>query len=156
MTVAARRSSSPSPAERARRPQRYVWRGQSPHEESSAPGTERERAAALTRAVAVAAIEVLAGARPAGQLARWAEPEIVDKLRRRAWLLQRRRELEPPEAPVHRVHQHSEVLSQRVCCVADGIYEAALVVRDASRSRAVVLRTEKQERSWRITVLEVG
>lgn len=155
MTVAARRPSSPSPAERARPPQRYVWRAQPP-QEPRAPGAERERAAALTRAVAVAAIEVLAGTRPASQLARWAEPEIVEKLRRRAWLLQRRRELEPPEAPVHRVHQHSEVLSQRVCCVADGIYEAALVVRDASRTRAVVLRAEKPDRSWRITVLEVG
>lgn len=120
------------------------------------PGTERERAGALTRAIGVAAVEVLAGARPASQLARWAEPEIVEKLRRRAALLQRRRELEPEQAPVHRVHQHSEVLSQRVCCVDDGVYEVALVVRDDARTRAVVLRAERPQRAWVITVLEVG
>ncbi|WP_144793234.1 Rv3235 family protein [Kocuria palustris] len=135
----------------------YVWRGQQRAQEArTAPGTERERAAALTRAVAVAAVEVLAGARPAAQLTRWVEPEIVERLHRRCVLLQRRRRLEPPEAPVHRVHQHSEVLGQRVCAVAEGIYEAALVIRDDARSRAVVVRAERSEHSWRVTVLEIG
>lgn len=135
----------------------YVWRQQQrAAQRSITPGTERERATALIRAVAVAAVEVLAGARPAGQLSRWAEPEIVDRLHRRAVLLQRRRGLEPAEAPVHRVHQHSEVRSQRVCPVGDGIYEAALVICDDARSRAVVVRAERQEQAWRITVLEIG
>ncbi|MCY1683130.1 UNVERIFIED_CONTAM: Rv3235 family protein [Kocuria sp. CPCC 205295] len=160
MPITSHRPPTPRTGDRTAAPgtaRPYVWRQQQrTAPRPSAPGTERERATALIRAVAVAAVEVLAGARPARQLARWAEPEIVDRLHRRAVLLQRRRALEPAEAPVHRVHQHSEVRSQRVCAVDAGIYEAALVICDDARSRAVVVRAERQEQAWRITVLEVG
>ena len=40
--------------------------------------------------------------------------------------------------------------------VGDGIYEASLVICDDARSRAVVVRAERQEQAWRITVLEIG
>lgn len=160
MPITSHRQPAPRSGDRQQPPgaaRPYVWRQ---HQRAShaptAPGTQRERATALIRAVAVAAVEVLAGARPAGQLARWVEPEIVDRLHRRAALLQQRRRLEPDDAPVHRVHQHSEVRGLRVCAVDDGLYEAALVVCDDARSRAVVVRAELTEGAWRITVLEIG
>lgn len=134
----------------------YVWRGRQQAATTFAPGTERERVTALTRAVAVAALEVMAGTRPAAQLLRWTTPEIVDKLRRRSGVLQQRRLLEPPQAPVHATHRHSEVLRQRVCHVTEGVYEVALVIRDDARTRALVIRAERPELAWRVTVLEIG
>lgn len=152
MSIIARSEATPH------RPSGYVWRSQqrATPAPAFAPGDERERVTALSRSIAVAALEVLQGTRPAQQLARWTTQEIVDKLRRRADLMQQRRLLEPAGAPVHAAHQHSEVLRQRVCHVDDGIYEVALVVRDDARTRAVVLRVERPERAWRITVLDIG
>lgn len=152
MSIIARSETAPH------KPAGYVWRSQQRGSAAPtfAPGDEHERITALSRAMAVAALEVLQGTRPAQQLARWSTPEIVDKLRRRAELMVQRRLMEPTGAPVHAAHQHSEVLRQRVCPVNDGIYEVALVVRDDARTRAVVLRLERPERAWRITVLEIG
>lgn len=145
-------SSEPS----ATRGRGYVWRGERQGATSFSPGTERERITAMTRAVAVAALEVLAGSRSAVQLNRWVTPEIVEKLRRRAELLHQRRRLEPHNAMVQQTHRHSEVLRQRVCHVAEGAYEVALVIRDDARTRALVLRAERRDLAWRVTVLDVG
>ncbi|MDO5619584.1 Rv3235 family protein [Kocuria sp.] len=151
MSIIARSETAP-PA-----PSGYRWRNQQTTEPATfTPGDERERITALSRSLTVAALEVLDGNRPAHQLARWTTYDIVEKLRRRAELIQRRRSMEPAAATVQAIHRHSEVLRQRVCQVADGIYEVALVVQDESRVRAVVLRVERPERAWRITVLEIG
>lgn len=151
MSAIAHNESAPSPQPR------YVWRNHQRKTSSTfSVGNERERVVALSRSIAVAAIEVLHGTRPAQQLARWSTPEIVEKMRRRAELIQHRRAMEPAEAPIHATHRHSEVLRQRVCKVATGVYEVALVIRDDCRSRAVVVRVEQPERAWRITVLEIG
>lgn len=134
----------------------YIWRSDQRAAPTFSPGTERERVSALTRAVTVAALEVLAGSRPASQLMRWTSAEIVEKLRRRAEVLKYRRLAEPAQAPVHAAHRHAEVLRQRVCHVAEGVYEVALVIRDDSRTRAVVLRAERPQNAWLVTVLEIG
>ncbi|KAA9395584.1 hypothetical protein FCK90_00720 [Kocuria coralli] len=150
MSIVARNESTP------RRAAGYIWRAEQRAAQDLRPGTERERVTALTRAVTVAALEVLAGTRTAGQLLRWTTPEIVEKLRRRAELLQQRRTHEPSNTALQGVYRHSEVVRQRVCHVADGVYEVALVVRDDARTRAVVLRAERPEQAWRITILEIG
>ncbi|MDO4254151.1 MAG: Rv3235 family protein [Kocuria sp.] len=151
MSTIARGEATPTPHPR------YVWRQkQRAAPTTFPPGHERERITALSRSIAVAALEVLDGIRPAQQLGRWTTQEIVDKLRRRAELVQQRRKIEPTSSPVQANHRNSEVLRQRVCHVADGVYEIALVVRDDSRSRAVVVRVERPERAWCVTVLEIG
>ncbi|BAS17199.1 hypothetical protein AHiyo8_55020 [Arthrobacter sp. Hiyo8] len=48
------------------------------------------------------------------------------------------------------------VRSVRVCAVNDGVYEASLVVSEELRSRAVAMRLEGINGTWRVTALEIG
>ncbi len=48
------------------------------------------------------------------------------------------------------------VRSARLCRVSDSAFEAALVVLDRTRARAVALRIERQRGDWKVTALEIG
>lgn len=92
--------------------------------------------------LAQAVVEVLAGRRPVGQVVRWVDPEIVDRLRASS----------PPQAvggpPV-------VVRRVRVSTHLDGSVEAAVVVDDGTRCRALALRLEALSRRWVCTALEL-
>lgn len=104
--------------------------------------------ARMTRAL----LEVMTGARPAPQVVRWTTPEVYAVVARRSALVARR--VAAGSGP--RGRQRLQVLRVRVCEPADGVAEAAVVVRHGNRVRAVAIRLEGQDGKWRVTALQVG
>ncbi len=91
----------------------------------------------------VALLEVAEGVRPATQVMRYCSPEVFESVvRRHRPALGRRRPLR-----VRRV---------RTCSPALGVVEAAVVVTDRHRVRAVALRLEAIDDRWVVTGLQVG
>ncbi len=109
---------------------------------------------AIARGTVQAAIEVLAGTRPAVQLSRRLEPRCLAALQHRAALTRRLLAGKSPAAG--RLHRNPAVRTVRACEVADGVYEASAVVVDELRVRAVALRLERGTLAWRVTELEIG
>ncbi len=107
----------------------------------------------VVRRLALAAVEVIIGLRPAAQLARWLTPGVLQALRTRADLGRRAgidaaRPVAGARPPaVRRAH---------VCPVEPHIVEAAVVVDDGCRVRAVAVRLETHRGVWRATALDVG
>ena len=95
-----------------------------------------------------AALEVAAGARPGGQLARWATEEVCAALLRRGVLSAAR-------AHTARVPRRT-VVSSRASCPRPGVVEASAVITDGRRMRAVALRMESRQGRWRVTALQIG
>lgn len=119
------------------------------------PADENAEVRAITRSTVQAAMEVLAGIRPAQQLARRLDPRCLAALQHRASLI--RRELARSSSPsLAKLHKNSLVRSVRACEVAPGIYEASAVVVDDIRARAVAVRLERSKQVWRVTELVVG
>jgi hypothetical protein len=120
--------------------------------------------------VAQGAVEVLDGTRPAQQLCRWLDPESYEKLRLRAGLMRSvsassavpssavpsGRAACSPSPPGLRASRSVAVRSARLCRVSESAFEAALVVLDRTRARAVALRIEHQRGDWKVTALEIG
>jgi len=109
---------------------------------------------AISRNTVQAAIEVLAGTRPAQQLSRRLDPRCLAALQHRAALTRRIASGSSPTAG--RLHQNPSVRSVRACRVTDDVYEASAVVVEEARVRAVALRLERGTVAWRVTVLEIG
>jgi hypothetical protein len=101
-----------------------------------------------TGRLAQAVVEVLAGARPASQLSRFATLEVLDQLERSAGRLGGR----PGSAPATR----PTVASVRVSEPRDGIAEGCAVVDTGPRRRALALRLEGVDGRWQCTALEMG
>lgn len=130
--------------------------GQSPAGHPSLkPVSEAAKVRAIARGTVQASMEVLAGIRPAHQLARRLDPQCMASLQHRAALI--RREITRTGNPaLVRLHRNSTVRSVRVCEVAQGIYEASAVVVDDVRARAVALRLERSKQVWRVVELVIG
>ncbi|WP_372594891.1 Rv3235 family protein [Actinotalea sp.] len=122
----------------------------------------------LCGAVALAAVEVLAGTRPLAQLTRWVTPGLLDQLAGRQRLLapaRARRAAEvaaaanragprpsAPPAPAAR----ARVRSVRVSRLGPTVAEGTVVLHDGDRVRAAAVRLEVHRRSWRVSVLQIG
>lgn len=104
--------------------------------------------ARITRAM----LEVMTGVRPAPQVLRWTSPEVYSVLARRSALVARR----VAEGRAPRNRPRITVLRVRVCEPADGVAEAAVVVRDGNRVRAVAIRLVGQDGKWRVSALQIG
>ncbi|MDQ0755742.1 Rv3235 family protein [Arthrobacter sp. B3I4] len=115
---------------------------------------QEKEVCAICRSTVQAAIEVLAGTRPAQQLARRLDERCLAALQHRAALTRRVASGSSPTAG--RLHRNPCVRSVRACRVADDVYEASAVVSDELRVRAVALRLERCRMTWRVTVLEIG
>lgn len=115
---------------------------------------ETHEICAISRSTVQAAIEVLAGTRPAQQLSRRLDPRCLAALQHRAALTRRVASGSSPTAG--RLHRNPSVRSVRACKVSDDVYEASAVVVEESRVRAVALRLERGTVAWRVTVLEIG
>jgi hypothetical protein len=93
-----------------------------------------------------AAAEVAAGYRPCTQLLRWTSEEVYTLLTRRGQLIAGQELAGPARTRVQAV---------RTCLVGDAV-EAAAVVTDQQRVRAMALRMEGRNGRWRVTALEIG
>ena len=94
--------------------------------------------------LAQAVVEILAGHRPAGQIVRWVDPEIYERVRASATVPARA----PSGTPVR-------VRRVRVSTTMDGTVEAAAVVDDGTRCRALAMRFEALARRWQCTALDL-
>lgn len=101
-----------------------------------------------THRLAQAIVEILAGARPAGQLARYTTLDVLDHLERSTGRLAQRVNGVAPLRPV--------VASVHVSEPADGIAEACAVVDTGVRRRALAFRLEGLDGRWRCTSLQFG
>ncbi|MGO4190879.1 Rv3235 family protein [Arthrobacter sp. YAF17] len=115
---------------------------------------ETREICAISRSTVQAAIEVLAGIRPAQQLARRLDERCLAALQHRAALTRRVPCGASPTAG--RLHRNPSVRSVRACRVSADVYEASAVVVEELRVRAVALRLERSRLAWRVTVLEIG
>ncbi len=97
--------------------------------------------------MAQAFVEVMAGNRPAPQVARWTAPQVYAVLARRAFVAARR---EPG------ARRRAIVRAVRVQEPADGVVEACAVVVHHDRVRALALRMSGLDRRWVVTDLQVG
>ncbi|KAD4060704.1 hypothetical protein GD627_05625 [Arthrobacter yangruifuii] len=105
-------------------------------------------------------MEVLAGVRPLQQMARWLDPDNYERLQMRANLVRglqqdpRTRSRTAPDPQL--LHRGVRIRSCRLCPVSEGIYEAAVVVVEHERARAVALRVQLRRGLWKVTALEIG
>ncbi len=106
------------------------------------------------RRIAQAAIEVLAGTRPVQQLSRSLDPRSLASLQHRA-ALTRAHTMRTGNSQ-SRLHCNPQVRSVHMCAVSETVYEAAMVVREELRSRAVAMRLELSNGAWKVTALQIG
>lgn len=104
--------------------------------------------------VARALVEVMHGARPSVQVARWVTAEVYAAVSHRGDVAARResarlisRTARPRRVIVSSVH---------VCRPRDGVAEAAVVLVDSGRVRALALRLVAKESYWLVEALQVG
>lgn len=97
-------------------------------------------------ALAQAAVEVIRGARPLGQLVRWLTPAVYDAVGRRAAL----------GTGVSQTGMRTTIRRVRLCRFGTDAVEATVVVDDGPRVRAVALRMELHRGAWRGVALEIG
>jgi hypothetical protein len=116
-------------------------------------GPQRTGRAALpdprqwSRRLAQAVVEVLAGARSAAQLSRFASLEVLQHLERATGRFTDRRGDQVRRPVVASVH---------VCEPRDGVAEACAIVDTGRRRRALAIRLEGVDGRWRCTALEIG
>ena len=125
----------------------------------AAPAGETDqdrRVAGTARSIAQACMEAIGGSRPVQQLARWLDPDCYDKLVHRAALAQERRARRAAGRSPLRPLPGAVVRRVRMCRINADIYEAALVVVEPHRARAVALRLERRRGLWKVTALEIG
>ena len=117
------------------------------------PGTDEE-VKVHARRIAQAVVEVLAGTRPVQQLSRSLDPRSLASLQHRA-VLTRAHAVRSGVANF-RHHRNPQVRSVHACAVSESVYEAALVVHEELRSRAVAMRLELSNGAWKVTALQIG
>ncbi len=119
---------------------------------------EKRRVTEVSKSVGQAAVEVLAGTRPASQLSRWLDPQSYERLQLRSTMVRRQREARStrPSAGTPRLHSNPHVRSAKLCRLNSEVYEASLVVVEQTRARAVALRLEYRKELWKVTALEIG
>lgn len=91
-------------------------------------------------------VEVLLGARPSAQLARWLTGELYEMLSRRAVV----------GSAMPTTARRVRVLRVHIYAVSDICHEASVVIDDGHRVRAAAIRIEIHRGRWRATALEIG
>ena len=105
----------------------------------------REWAAHMAQGI----VEVMHGVRPPSQVMRWTSPEVYAVVARRGSRAARRR------SSVGSAHR-TRVLRVHLCEPAPDIVEAAVVLIDGTRVRALALRLAGRDRRWIVEALQVG
>ena len=123
-------------------------RGAGPRPIGAAHGHETEQ---LLRALALRAIEVIAGARDLEQLARWVTDDVYAHLHIRVTIASRARAItgivaERPRLWIDQV---------KTWPTETGGFNAVIVVYDKRRAHVVSLQLEALDQRWRATVLVV-
>ncbi|MCA0335689.1 MAG: Rv3235 family protein [Actinobacteria bacterium] len=111
----------------------------------------------------LAIAEIVVGLRPPTQVVRWTTPEVYAVLARRALVVTRRAATpalaaQPGRPGVPSARSRPRILVRRVhvCLPADGVAEAAVVLQDGPRVRAMALRLGGYDGRWRVEALQIG
>src|SRR5699024_2078638 len=115
-------------------------------------GDESERIAATATSLAVACLEILSGVRRSETIARWVDPQLLERIDHRAQL----------RAEVAPTHPPAELGSPRVvrpgtahvCQVTPTVAEVTVIVATPNRFRAVAVRLELLTTRWTLTALQ--
>lgn len=99
--------------------------------------------------IAQGLVEVMHGVRPPSQVMRWTSPEVYAVVARRGSRAARRRS---SWGSAHR----TRVIRVRLCEPADDVVEAAVVLIDGDRVRALALRLAGRDGRWVVDALQVG
>lgn len=102
--------------------------------------------------IAQAVVEVMHGVRPPSQVMRWTTPDVYAVVARRGSRAARRAGAARDDRPVHR----TRVTRVLVCEPADDVAEAAVVLVDGGRVRALALRLVGRDGRWLVEALQVG
>jgi hypothetical protein len=128
-----------------------------PHLEPPPPrgaplGRDRHEVELWVRRFVQAAVEIVGGDRPAGQLLRWTTGAVYQDLQRRAVLVARAGGHQPGVARTQPVRP--QVRSVHTRFVTPAVAEASIHVRYGERSRAVAARFEQRRGRWLCTALD--
>lgn len=133
-------------------PEQRTRRGPAPVAAAAVPAEDTDRIAATAKSLAIACLEIFAGVRRAETIARWVEPELLERIERRARL---RAEIAPiRQTSGHPGAQALQAGAARVCRVAVSVAEVTVMVRTQRRVRAVAVRLELAANRWTMTALE--
>ncbi|HBO53948.1 Rv3235 family protein [Janibacter terrae] len=99
--------------------------------------------------IAQGLVEVMHGVRPPGQVMRWTSPEVYVVVARRGSRAARR------ATTTGRSHR-TRVVRVHTCEPAPDVVEAAVVLVDGGRVRALALRLVGRDRRWVVEALQVG
>lgn len=99
--------------------------------------------------IAQGLVEVMHGVRPPSQVMRWTTPEVYAVVARRGSRAGRRR---TSSGAAHR----TRVLRVHVCEPADDVAEAAVVLVDGGRVRALAVRLVGRDHRWVVEALQIG
>ncbi len=100
--------------------------------------------------IAQALVEVMHGSRPPSQVMRWTTPEVYAVVARRGSRAARR--ASGRRAPLRR----TRVTRVRICEPAPDVAEAAVVLVDGVRVRALAARLVGRDGRWIVEALQVG
>lgn len=101
--------------------------------------------------VAASVIEIIAGVRPVEQLASHLSDEVYVRLRDRAIRAAARRAETGQKTPIPSL----SVGKMTIVVPAEGVVESVVLVRFPERTRAIAIRLEGINRSWRATAISV-
>ena len=115
----------------------------------------------LCGAVALAAVEALAGARPLAQLSRWVTPAVLDQLETRFRYLAPARTQRAATAATRATRRgwrlpRALVRSARISRISATVAEGTVVLYDGERVRAAAVRLEVRRQTWRVSALQIG
>lgn len=105
----------------------------------------------VLKTVAVSVIEVVSGLRPVEQLARYLSDEVYVRLRDRAIRAAARRAENGQKVLIPSL----SVGKMTIVTPAPGVVESVVLVRFPDRTRAIAIRLEGINRSWRATAISV-
>ena len=103
--------------------------------------------------IAQGLVEVMHGVRPATQVMRWTTPEIYAVVARRGSRAARR--LTTHRGPAVSAHR-TRVSRVRICEPAQDVAEAAVVLIDGGRVRALAIRLVGRDGRWLVEALQIG
>lgn len=115
----------------------------------------------LCAGLSVAILEVFAGRRPVGHIAKWLNKDCTQKISARARLTNLEMKKRYANVPVNyspfsrklRLPHAKRVRAQRV---SEDVFEVTIVMQDFSRARAMAMRVEKIFSTWKITAIEIA
>ncbi len=108
--------------------------------------------ARMARAVA----EVGAGDRPPGQLTRWVDRAVLQRLAARGQSASRHPSVQGRQAALATERALRQVRAVRVCPITPGVAETSAVLVGAARGQAIAMRFEFRADRWVVTALDLG